>query len=107
PHLQVEPPRTEAITGLDLVRLQLEVAQGMPLAPAATRAEINGHAIEARLYAEDVPAGFVPVSGLVHRLRVPVGEHVRFDSGYDDGSMVSTFYDAMLGKVIAWAPTRG
>ena len=104
--LQVEHPVTECITGLDLVRLQLEVAQGQPLPPSALDASIKGHAIEARLYAEDVPAGFVPVSGAIHRLDVPLDGGVRFDSGYEAGSTVSTFYDAMLGKVIAWAPTR-
>jgi len=104
--LQVEHPVTECVTGLDLVRLQLEIAQGQPLPAAATDASIHGHAIEARLYAEDVPAGFVPVSGPIHRLDVPLGDRLRFDSGYEAGSTVSTFYDAMLGKVIAWAPTR-
>ncbi|HEY4333662.1 MAG TPA: biotin/lipoyl-containing protein, partial [Ilumatobacteraceae bacterium] len=97
---------TEMITGLDLVRMQIEVAQGAPLPPDVIDARINGHAIEARLYAEDVAAGFVPTSGPVHRLHIPTAAGLRVDSGYEDGSAVSTFYDAMLSKVIAWAPTR-
>jgi acetyl/propionyl-CoA carboxylase alpha subunit len=104
--LQVEHPVTEAITGLDLVRLQLLVAQGEPLPAAAASASTDGHAIEARLYAEDVAGGFLPAGGLLHRFRVPEGRDVRVDAGYTDGSTVSTFYDAMLAKVIAWAPTR-
>jgi acetyl/propionyl-CoA carboxylase alpha subunit len=104
--LQVEHPVTEAVTGLDLVRLQLLVAEGQPLPGDAVDAAMNGHAIEARLYAEDVAAGFLPVSGTVHRLSIPSEPGVRVDAGYTDGSTVSPFYDAMLAKVIAWAPTR-
>jgi acetyl/propionyl-CoA carboxylase alpha subunit len=104
--LQVEHPVTEMITGLDLVRMQLLVAQGEPLPDDAVVATITGHAIEARLYAEDVPAGFLPVSGPVDRFRVASADGVRVDSGYEDGSAVSTFYDAMIAKVIAWGPTR-
>ncbi len=104
--LQVEHPVTEAVTGLDLVRLQLLVASGEPLPAEAVDAEVNGHAIEARLYAEDVANDFLPVSGTVHRLDIPRGPGLRVDAGYADGSTVSTFYDAMLAKVIAWAPTR-
>jgi acetyl/propionyl-CoA carboxylase alpha subunit len=99
--LQVEHPVTEAITGLDLVELQLRVARGEALPPVPP---IVGHAVEVRLYAEDVEAGFVPASGPIHRFDVPGG--VRVDSGYEAGSSVSTFYDAMLAKVIAHAPTR-
>ena len=104
--LQVEHPVTELVTGLDLVELQLMVARGEPLPPAALEARITGHAIEARLYAEDVPAGFLPTSGTIHRMRVPEGEGVRVDGGYEDGSVVGTNYDAMLSKIITWAPTR-
>ncbi len=103
--LQVEHPVTEMVTGLDLVELQLRVAQGEPLPDVARHATLSGHAIEARLYAEDVPAGFLPVSGPVDRLRVDATD-VRVDAGYEDGSTVSVFYDAMLAKVVAWAPTR-
>ncbi|MCU1462018.1 MAG: ATP-grasp protein, partial [Acidimicrobiales bacterium] len=104
--LQVEHPVTELVTGLDLVRLQLAVAQGEPLPAEVIEASIHGHAVEARLYAEDVAAGFLPTSGPVHRLRVPDELGLRVDGGYVDGSVVTTRYDAMLAKVIAWAPTR-
>ena len=104
--LQVEHPVTEMVTGLDLVRLQLQVAAGLPLPDDALQAELHGHAIEARLYAEDVPAGFLPVSGRLHSFNIAFGDRVRVDSGYGPGSVVSTHYDAMLAKVIAWAPTR-
>jgi acetyl/propionyl-CoA carboxylase alpha subunit len=104
--LQVEHPVTELVTGLDLVALQLEVAAGHPLPAAVLDAGMVGHAIEARLYAEDVPSGFLPTSGPIPRFRIPGGPDVRVDAGYADGSVVSTHYDGMLAKVIAWAPTR-
>ncbi len=108
--LQVEHPVTELITGLDLVRLQLAVAGGAPLPAEALSPSRRGHAVEARLVAEDVPAGFLPTSGRFHRLDVPATDHgdtgVRIDAGYESGDTVSTFYDALLAKVIAWAPTR-
>ena len=104
--LQVEHPVTELVTGLDLVRLQLTVAAGEPLPEEVLTATMTGHAIEARLYAEDVPAGFLPVSGPLHRFRVPAAPGVRVDAGFEDGSVVSVHYDPMLAKVIAHAPTR-
>ena len=104
--LQVEHPVTEMVTGLDLVRVQLDVAAGRPLPEEVVSAGIRGHAVEARLYAEDVPGGYLPVSGSLARFELPTGPDVRVDAGYESGSMVSTFYDAMLAKVIAWAPTR-
>jgi len=104
--LQVEHPVTEMVTGLDLVRLQLLVAQGAALPDEVLAARITGHAIEARLYAEDVLAGFLPASGTLHRFRIPEGDGVRVDAGVEDGSVVGVYYDPMLAKVIAWAPTR-
>jgi propionyl-CoA carboxylase alpha chain len=102
--LQVEHPVTEAVTGCDLVELQLRVAEGEPLPAEATGAAISGHAIEARLYAEDVAAGFLPVTGVLHRFAFPGG--VRVETGFGDGSAVSPHYDALLAKVIAHGPTR-
>src|SRR3954469_8171445 len=104
--LQVEHPVTEAVTGLDLVRVQLQVADGEPLPDEVTGASITGHAVEVRLYAEDVPAGFLPVTGTLHRFAVPALPGVRVDAGVTDGSVVSTYYDPMLAKVIAHGPTR-
>jgi acetyl/propionyl-CoA carboxylase alpha subunit len=104
--LQVEHPVTELITGLDLVRLQLEIAAGQPLPPQVTRAGFTGHAIEARLYAEDVPAGYLPASGDVHTLEIDAADGLRVDAGFASGTRVSTFYDSMLAKVIGYGPTR-
>jgi propionyl-CoA carboxylase alpha chain len=107
--LQVEHPVTEAVTGLDLVRLQLLIASGAPLPDdvyaAAARGPI-GHAIEARLYAEDPAAGWLPSTGTLHRFELPTADGVRLDSGVVTGSVVSPHYDPMLAKVIAYAPTR-
>jgi propionyl-CoA carboxylase alpha chain len=117
--LQVEHPVTEGTTGLDLVALQLQVADGRPLPPGPPPA--FGHAIEARLYAEDPAAGWQPQSGMLHRFELagpplefrPAGPPaaldppaVRLDSGVASGSQVSVFYDPMLAKVIAWATDR-
>jgi acetyl/propionyl-CoA carboxylase alpha subunit len=104
--LQVEHPVTEMVTGVDLVELQLRVAQGEPLPREAMDARIRGHAIEARLYAEDVAAGYLPTSGTLDRFRIPTSAAVRVDAGYGDGAVVSTFYDAMLAKVIGFDETR-
>ncbi len=103
--LQVEHPVTEAVTGLDLVRLQLLVAQGEPLPPEATAAEMRGHAVEARIYAEDAATYFLPATGTLHRFRIS-DRRVRVDAGVEDGSEVTVHYDPMLAKVIAHAPTR-
>ncbi|WNM42204.1 biotin carboxylase N-terminal domain-containing protein [Micromonospora halotolerans] len=110
--LQVEHPVTELTTGLDLVRLQLLVAEGEPL-PLTATPPADGHAIEVRLCAEDPAQGFRPATGTLHRFAVPgVGAEfgptrgLRLDSGVTGGSAVSVHYDSMLAKLIAWAPTR-
>jgi acetyl-CoA/propionyl-CoA carboxylase biotin carboxyl carrier protein len=102
--LQVEHPVTELVTGLDLVELQLRVAAGEPLGLAQDDVRLDGHAIEARLYAEDPANGFLPSTGRVVVYREPHG--VRVDSGLAEGSDVTSHYDPMLAKVIAHAPTR-
>jgi len=104
--LQVEHPVTEAITGLDLVELQLRMAAGEPLGIAQADVVFSGHAIEARVYAEDPMAGFLPSGGRVQVLREPTGAGVRVDSALLPGLRVSSDYDPMLAKVIAWAPDR-
>jgi propionyl-CoA carboxylase alpha chain len=104
--LQVEHPVTELVTGLDLVRLQLLVAMGEPLPPEALEPTMTGHAVEARLYAEDPTEGYLPRTGTLRTLRFPELAGVRVDSGVRDGSVVSHHYDPMLAKVIVWAPTR-
>jgi propionyl-CoA carboxylase alpha chain len=104
--LQVEHPVTELVTGIDLVKLQLEVAAGRPIGDEVTRAVITGHAIEARLYAEDVPAGYLPTSGDLHSFWIPNGDGLRVDAGFAPGTRVSTFYDSMLAKVIGYGATR-
>jgi len=104
--LQVEHPVTEEVTGLDLVELQLRIAEGEPLPPHVHAARIDGHAIEVRLYAEDVPLGFVPTTGTLHRFTFPAAPGIRVDTGFRDGSAVSPHYDAMLAKVIAHGRTR-
>ena len=104
--LQVEHPVTELVTGLDLVEVQLRVASGEPLGPDVLDAQLTGHAIEARLYAEDPGADFRPATGTLHRFAIPAAEGVRADAGYQDGSLVSPYYDAMLAKVIGSGRTR-
>jgi propionyl-CoA carboxylase alpha chain len=104
--LQVEHPVTELVTGLDLVALQLAVAEGKPLPDEAVQASLTGHAIEARLYAEDVAAGYLPATGSLLLFDVPTLPGVRVDAGVRTGGEVSVHYDPMLAKVIAHAPTR-
>jgi acetyl/propionyl-CoA carboxylase alpha subunit len=104
--LQVEHPVTELVTGIDLVRVQLEVAAGRPLPPQVTSATLTGHAIEARLYAEDAPGGYLPVSGELHTFEIDPADGLRVDAGFASGTTVSTHYDSMLAKVIAHGPTR-
>jgi len=102
--LQVEHPVTEMVTGLDLVRLQIEIADGERLPDEGPG--LKGHAIEARLYAEDPLNDYLPVSGRFHRFRFPDLEGLRVDAGIEDGSTVSVHYDPMIAKVIAHGATR-
>jgi len=110
--LQVEHPVTEAVFGVDLVAAQLAVAEGRPV---ERRRDPDGHAIEVRLYAEDPAQDYQPQSGLLRRFEVPDVDvafgplptyGVRLDAGFGSGDEVGTFYDAMLAKVVVWAPTR-
>ncbi|MCX7605687.1 MAG: acetyl-CoA carboxylase biotin carboxylase subunit [Bacteroidia bacterium] len=104
--LQVEHPVTEAITGVDLVEWQLRVAQGERLPLSQEEISCRGHAIEARVYAEDPRAGFLPSTGVLYSYELPRLEGVRIDNGYEEGQLVPLFYDPMLAKVIAWGPDR-
>ncbi|WP_088308352.1 acetyl/propionyl/methylcrotonyl-CoA carboxylase subunit alpha [Novosphingobium sp. B 225] len=102
--LQVEHPVTEAVTGLDLVEWQLRVAAGEPLPLTQDQITLTGHAIEARLYAEDPAKGFLPATGPLDQLWL--SPSVRADSGVEQGDVISPFYDPMIAKLIAHAPTR-
>jgi 3-methylcrotonyl-CoA carboxylase alpha subunit len=105
--LQVEHPVTELITGIDLVEWQLRVAFGEKLPLAQNEIRMNGHAIEARVYAENPHKNFMPSVGRIRTWRTPEqSDGLRIDAGYREGDAVSPHYDAMLAKVIAWAPTR-
>ncbi|MBN8942349.1 MAG: acetyl/propionyl/methylcrotonyl-CoA carboxylase subunit alpha [Rhizobiales bacterium] len=104
--LQVEHPVTEAITGQDLVEWQLRVASGERLPLLQDELQIHGHAVEARLYAEDPEKGFLPSTGTLHTLRFGDGEGARVDTGVEQGAEVSPFYDPMIAKVIAYGETR-
>jgi acetyl/propionyl-CoA carboxylase alpha subunit len=104
--LQVEHPVTECVTGLDLVRLQIEVARGARLPAQDELPRPAGHAIEVRLYAEDPEHDFVPVTGTVHRFELPPDAGVRVDSGIESGSEVGIHYDPLLAKLVAHAPSR-
>ncbi|MCV7348986.1 acetyl/propionyl/methylcrotonyl-CoA carboxylase subunit alpha [Mycobacterium parmense] len=105
--LQVEHPVTEAVTGLDLVEWQLRVAAGEKLPFAQDGIELRGHAIEARVYAEDPARGFLPTGGRVLRVFEPSGDGVRVDSSLLAGTVVGSDYDPMLSKVIAYGADRG
>jgi propionyl-CoA carboxylase alpha chain len=105
--LQVEHPVTEEVTGIDLVREQLRIAAGEPLGYGQQAITFRGHAIEARLYAEDPGAGFLPATGTLAAFAPAPEPEVRWDSGVEAGSVVGLDFDPMLAKVVAHAPTRG
>ncbi len=102
--LQVEHPVTELITGVDLVEWQLRVASGEALPVKQDDLHIHGHAFEARLYAEDVPAGFLPATGTLAHLQFP--DHARIETGVRPGDQISPWYDPMIAKVVTFGPTR-
>lgn len=104
--LQVEHPVTELITGLDLVNMQLDVAQGKPLPLTQEEVNLEGHAMEVRLYAEDSQQDFLPASGTARLWMPPSGEGIRVDHGLLQGQEVSPFYDPMIAKIIAYGPDR-
>jgi acetyl-CoA carboxylase, biotin carboxylase subunit len=104
--LQVEHPVTEMVTGLDLVKLQIRVAAGEPLPFSQEDVGLSGHAVECRLYAEDPGNQFFPSPGTIHSWRAPSGPGIRLDDGVYEGFSVSTEYDPMLGKLIAWGQDR-
>ena len=105
--LQVEHPVTEAVTGLDLVRMQLEVAAGRPLSLRQEDVVRRGHALECRLYAEDPQHDDLPSPGRVLHLSEPEGPGIRVDSGLDVGAEVTVHYDPLLSKIVAWGGGRG
>ena len=104
--LQVEHPVTELVTGLDLVEWQLRVAAGEPLALCQDDVRLRGHAVQARIYAEDPSRGFMPTGGRVLSLHEPVGPGIRVDSGLVPGGTIGSDYDPLLSKIIAYGPDR-
>jgi len=104
--LQVEHPVTEAVHGVDLVRLQLAIASGAPLRLTQDEIAARGWAIEARINAEDPASGYLPATGTISHWEMPSGPGIRVDAGVRDGSEVSVYYDSLLAKLIAWGPDR-
>ena len=104
--LQVEHPVTEMVTGLDLVELQLRIADGEPLPLKQSEVPRKGWAIEARICAEDPLREFLPDTGLITRYALPRGKNIRLDSGIEAGSLISVYYDSLLAKVVSWGESR-
>ena len=104
--LQVEHPVTEEITGLDLVEWQIRVARGERLPKLQDELQINGHAIEVRVYAEDTLNGFTPDIGTLKRYRIPSGKNIRVDDAFEEGMEIPIYYDPMIAKLVVWGKTR-
>ena len=104
--LQVEHPVTEQITGIDLVKEQINIAQGQPLSFSQKDITINGHAIEVRVYAENAAENFMPATGKLHEYKRPQGLGVRVDDGLDQGMEISIYYDPMIAKLISFGQSR-
>lgn len=104
--IQVEHPITEEITGLDLVELQIRVARGEELPIKQEDVEMNGHAMEVRVYAEDALANFTPDIGTLHRYKKPVADYIRIDDAYEEGMEIPIYYDPMIAKLVTWGKDR-
>lgn len=104
--LQVEHPVTEMVTGIDLVKEQIRIAEGEPLAFKQEDIRLDGHAIECRIYAEDAENNFAPSTGKIVYIDPSHGPGIREDSGFFQGDTISIYYDPMISKIVAWAPTR-
>ncbi|MBN1599077.1 MAG: ATP-grasp domain-containing protein [Bacteroidales bacterium] len=104
--IQVEHPVTEMVTGLDLLELQIQIAEGKPLSIKQKDVKLNGWAIEYRINAEDVQGGFSPYLGIIEKLQYPRSKNIRIDSGISESSVVTPYYDSMLAKLIVHGETR-
>jgi acetyl/propionyl-CoA carboxylase alpha subunit len=102
--IQVEHPVTEMVTGVDIVKEQFRIAAGKPM--SCKEIELNGHAIEVRLYAEDPANNFLPAIGKLAVFKIPSGQDIRLDTGVQEGEEITPDYDPMMAKLIVWAPSR-